>query len=275
MINFSLPPQTMIEVLDAAHLTAHLSTPDFPKRGGIMLIGPPGAMKSSFIFSALSYYPSALVLSDLNINSLMACRDELISGRFKTMVFPEYEKLYQRKSDTATNIEGTIKQLVEDGFTRASFEPQGMMSMNARALVIGAITYSFYTNHYEGWKTSGFARRFLWVSIRLRDPDKIMDAVNDWKLISIDGIERKPIPSESIPFHVSREESGKLRAMLSTQSEATPFVLLKKIFAVLKWKHGPERAMRIMDQFALCLQGRGLIDFNVRPDPGPRATVKK
>jgi hypothetical protein len=177
MPQFSLPPQVVIEVLDAAQLTAYLDTPEFPKRSGIMLVGPPGAMKTSLILSAFSYYPSALVLSDLNINSMMGLREELVSGRFKSMIFPEFDKLYQRRSDTASNIEGTIKQIVEDGFTRASFEPQGMMTMNARALVVGAITYQFYSYHYDNWKKSGFARRFLWAFIRLRQPDKIMDAV--------------------------------------------------------------------------------------------------
>jgi hypothetical protein len=255
-------PQSIIEVFDAAQLTVHLAAPDFPKRGGIMVIGPPGALKTSFILAGFSWYPSALVLSDLNINSLMECREELISGRFTTLVFPEFEKLYQRRSDTASNIEGSIKQLVEDGFTRASFESQGMISMNARSLVVGAITYSFYSQHYQAWKNSGFARRFLWASIRLSKPHRIMQAVHDWKLLEIDGIPRRPVGQAAIPFNVKESESRKLWDMLRTQSEATPFVLLKKIFAVLKWKYEkqPGRAMEIMEEFSLCLTGNGIIE---------------
>jgi hypothetical protein len=69
-----------------------------------------------------------------------------------------------------------------------------------------------------------------------------------------------------IPFNVTEKESVHLRNLLRDQPEATPFVLLKKIFAVLKWKYGVEKSLRIIDKFALCLSGEGLIDFKVKND---------
>src|SRR6476646_6884687 len=133
--------RSLLEVIDAAHLSYYVESP-FPSRGGLMLVGPPGVLKSTFIASGLSDYPSALVLSDLNVQQLVRLRDDLSGGRYTSIGFTEFEKLYQRASSTSENIEGHIKALVEEGFTRASFEDQRMATMSARALVVGAMTYS-------------------------------------------------------------------------------------------------------------------------------------
>lgn len=257
-----MTPQTLIEVLDAAHLTSFIESP-FPQRGAIMIVGPPGSMKTTFLRSALKEYPSALFLSDLNINSLMQLRDSLVSGRYRTIAFPEYEKLYQRKADTAANIEGTIKQLIEEGFSRASFEEQDAITFTARTLVIGAMTYSFYSRMIGRWRESGFKRRILWFGIKLSDPDKIMSAIRRWELIKIDGIPRR-FPTDTIPFDVTDGESKVIERMLEGQWEATPYVLLKKIYAVLKWKYPNDHkhAMALVNELSDCLNNKmGIIEL--------------
>lgn len=257
-----MTPQTLIELLDAAHLTSFINSP-FPQRGCLMIVGPPGSMKTTFIRVALKEHPSALFLSDLNINSLMSLRESLVSGRYRTIAFPEYEKLYQRKADTAANIEGTIKQLIEEGFTRASFEEQDAITYTARTLVIGAMTYSFYNRMIGKWRESGFKRRILWLGVKLSNPDKVMEAIRKWELIEIDGIQRR-YPTSDIPFDVTEAESKLIEKMLEGQWEATPYVLLKKIFAVLKWKYKkqPGRAMKIMQELATCIDNKlGIIDL--------------
>lgn len=222
-----------------------------------MIVGPPGAMKTTFIRAALHEHPSALFLSDLNINSLMRLRDSLVSGRYRTIAFPEYEKLYQRKADTASNIEGTIKQLIEEGFSRASFEEQDAITSISRTLVIGAMTYSFYNQMISKWRESGFKRRILWLGVKLFDPDKVMEAVRNWELIEIGGIMRR-YPTRSIPFKVSESESLAIEKMLEGQWEATPYVLLKKIYAVLKWKYSkePSKPMAIMRELQECMNNK-------------------
>lgn len=257
-----MTPQSLIELIDAAHLTSFIASP-FPQRGCLMLVGPPGAMKTTFIRTALAEHPSALFLSDLNINSLMNLRESLISGRYRTIAFPEYEKLYQRKADTASNIEGTIKQLIEEGFTRASFEEQDAITYTARTLVVGAMTYSFYSKMIGRWRESGFKRRILWVGIKLSNPDKVMQSIRKWELIEIDGIPRR-YPSKEIPFDVSEQESKNIEKMLEGQWEATPYVLLKKIYAVLKWKYAkePKKPMFLMNELASCIDNKlGIIDL--------------
>lgn len=254
---------TLIEILDAAHLTSFIDSP-FPQRGAIMIVGPPGAMKTTLLRASVSEYPSALFLSDLNINSLMALRDSLVSGRYRTIAFPEYEKLYQRKADTSANVEGVIKQLIEEGFTRASFEEQDAITSIARTLVIGAMTMSFYSQRITKWRENGFKRRILWLGIKLDNPDRIMEAIRKWELIEFSGIERK-FPQGNIPFAVNDSESRIIEGMLEGQWEATPYVLLKKIYAVLKWKYSkqPKRAMLIMEELRECLNNKlGTVTFD-------------
>lgn len=229
-----------------------------------MIVGPPGSMKTTFIRVALAEHPSALMLSDLNINSLMSLRDSLISGRYHTIAFPEYEKLYQRKAETSANIEGTIKQLIEEGFTRASFEEQDAITSTARTLVIGAMTYSFYNRMIAKWRESGFKRRILWVGIKLSNPERIMESIRKWELIELDGIPRR-YTSKEIPFDVGDAESRAIEKMLEGQWEVTPYVLLKKIYAVLKWKYAktdPAKPMKIMKELSACINNKlGVIEL--------------
>jgi hypothetical protein len=262
LLESEMTPQTLIEIIDAAHLTSFIESP-FPQRGALMIVGPPGSLKTTFMRVALNNHPSALFLSDLNINSLMKLRDSLVSGRYRTIAFPEYEKLYQRKADTSANIEGTIKQLIEEGFSRASFEEQDAITSLSRTLVTGCMTYSFYSKMVSQWKESGFKRRILWVGIKLSNPDKVMEAIRKWELIEIDGIPRK-YPTKNIPFNVTDAESKMLEKLLEGQWEATPYVLLKKIFAVLRWKYpkNKNKPMEFMEEIGPCLGNKlGEIDL--------------
>lgn len=238
----------LIEVLDAAAISSYVESP-FPQRGAIMIVGPPSSLKTSIITMALQDMPNKVILSDLNVNSLMDMREALISGRYSTIAFPEFEKLYMRKADTASNVEGSIKQLIEEGFTRASFEEQDAISFTARALVIGAMTHSFYNSRIAKWRESGFKRRILWLGVRLRDPDQIMESVHKWARIQLDGIPRR-YPVQNIPYNLTDGESKYIQKMLEGQWEVTPYVLLKKILCVLKWKYPKEAdiPMHLMKQ---------------------------
>ena len=85
-----------------------------------MLIGPPGALKTTMIEDSYNIYPNALIVADLNINTLMALRQDLVSGRFSTIAFTEFEKLYQRRADTAAffrHHQGDSRQLKKESFT--------------------------------------------------------------------------------------------------------------------------------------------------------------
>src|SRR6266849_9404066 len=108
--------RSVLEVLDAAHLTKFVHSP-FPTRGGILLIGPPETLRTTLIDSALSDYPDALVLSDINVKQLIEMREDMSAGKITTLAFTELAKLYARNPAVAKNIEGHIMALVEEGLS--------------------------------------------------------------------------------------------------------------------------------------------------------------
>jgi hypothetical protein len=233
-----MQPDSFLEFLDAAHLTKYVESP-YAARGGIMIVGPPNTLKSTMIELSYSEYPNALILSDINVNTLTQIKDDLAAGHYPTIAFPAFEKLYQRHKSTSANVEGYLMALVEEGFSRASFEDQRMAAIKARALIVGAIPYSFYQANYTRWNQSGFLRRFLWCVLRLKDSEKIMEAIHNWKLIPFNGISHRIPGSKTIPYTMSATESRTLRAMIRQQpsGNSTPYVLLKKIHCALKWKY--------------------------------------
>lgn len=223
-----------------------------------MVIAPPGQLKTTLIRLSLEDYPDALNLSDLNINTLTQLKNSLIDNRYSTLGFGEFEKLYQRNPATAANIEGHLKMLVEEGYSRASFEDQRIQGMAARCSVIGGITPSCYARMFTKWMESGFARRFLFCSYTLANPDAIMEAIDEWKHISFGSIMVKRPGNKKIPYTISAEENQMVRNAIADQPTTEgPFIICKKALCVLKWRYETERAIDIFKDFSECLDSKG------------------
>lgn len=255
---------TLLEVLDAAMLSYYVKS-DWKQMGGMMLVGPPGDLKSTMIKAAAEPHPSTLVLSDLTLPSFKSMRDDVTSGRYKALSFTEFEKIYARQSSTSQNLEGLIKALTEEGFRHFGNEDQRMPSLESRCHVQAAVTMALFRKKYQEWSENGFSRRFLWLIFRLDDPDKITNAIHEWKLIEMGKITTRRPGNGSIPYRMEERESLYLQTLVREQpggSIASQYVLLKKIFCVLRWKHGQadgkkDRAMEIIKDFSKCLTSKG------------------
>lgn len=251
---------TLLEILDAAHLSKHVQTP-FKQRGGIMIIGPPATLKTTFIASVFEDHYDALVMSDINIQTLVRLKDDIRVGRYNTLAFTEFEKLYMRRQDTASNLEGSIKMLVEEGFDKPSFVDQRIASSKARCFVVGGMTSNFYERKYDEWEKSGFLRRFLWCNINIANSHLLMESIADWKPMDLGEYKVKAPGNRFIPYTVQQEENHNIRGYIKEQpGQHTPFVLMKKILCVLKWKYDkedPKKAMILMKDFSPCLRRDG------------------
>lgn len=251
---------TLLEIIDAAHLTNWVESP-FKQRGGIMLVGPPSSMKTTFIENTLANHYDALVVGDINIQTLIKLRDDFRTGRYHTLAFTEFEKLYQRRGETAINTEGSIKQYVEEGFSRASFEDQRMQLSKARCLVVGAMTEGFYRRKFSEWEESGFLRRFLWCNFSVSNAYLLTDSISRWEMLDLGDYKTKSPGNKSIPYAVTEAEDHKIKSALKDQfGITTPFVLLKKILCVLKWKYEkqePGKAFKILVDFTEVLRKDG------------------
>jgi hypothetical protein len=246
-----------MEVISAAHVSRYVGSP-FEQRGGIMLVAPPGHIKSTIIKDALLMYPDSLVLSDLNVQQLGNLKNALVSGRYSSLGFGEFEKLYQRNPGTAANLEGHLRALVEEGFDKMSFDSQQMIGCTARVLLIGGMTPVCYANRWQSWLDSGFARRFIWCHYKLADEDLIVDAIRKWKRLSFGKIGAALPANKDIPYVVKKLDARILEKMLDSQpSKETPYTLLKKVFCVLIWRYGRKKAFAILHDFAESMDRNG------------------
>lgn len=273
-----------IEMLSAAHLSHRVASP-FEERGGLMLVGPPGTMKSSFLGELDTQYHDALTLTDLNAKSLVQLRDRIAAGSINTLVFPEYGKIYERKDDTAMNLEGAIRALVQEGFTAAAFENSGINRLHARAMVIGALTPTTQSNRSQGWEESGFSRRFLWVLYRLENPDLLEESILEWRRLRVRAPVLPQLPSmnEKIPNNTTRSDREVLRRLVKYQpggSATQHLQLLTKMLAVLQWWYdltgNPRNPLEVMESFGVLLgKGGGLIDLEPISSRAKRRTRER
>lgn len=233
-------PQQLVEAICAAHL-AHYVEGSLEQRGGLMLVGPPGALKST-LSEALSHYADALPLSDINIPTLTNLRDSLATGSITTLVFTEYAKVYERNPQTAVNIEGTLRAMASEGFSAASFEDSRIARRKAFATIIGAMPPKTRERNFNRWEESGFNRRFLWSTYGLKGAHILDDAaVNLIRLdLGVRDIIRVPPIGREIPMLLTSEEKARVKVYVAQQpggSHTQQLQLLSRMWAVLKWWH--------------------------------------
>lgn len=264
LASLGMEPKQLVDAICAAHL-AHLVEGQLEQRGGLFLVGPPGALKST-LTEALSQYPDTLLLSDVNITSLLNFRDALTGGSVNTLVFTEYAKIYERNPATAINVEGTLRALASEGFAAASFEDQRIARRRAFATVIGAMPPRVQDRHYKRWDESGFNRRFLWAVYGLKGAHILDDAASNLERLDfgIKDVIRVPPIGRNIPMMLSNEERKRTQMLVKHQpgnSHTQQIQLLIRIWAVLKWWNiecdTPQEAEATIEAFAESLSREG------------------
>lgn len=252
----------LIESLIAAHFTSFVQSP-FQERAGIFLVSPPQQLKSSII-KKLKLFPDAMVVSDLNYQQVNVVREDMCTGRYNTLAFVEFNKVYQRNPATASNLEGCIASLVCEGWSGPPHEDQRAARDEARCLVIGGMTKSTYTARLKSWMENGFAQRFLWVHYKLLDDSIIGDAIATQEPIDLSG-DLWTQPNGPIKWNLEPHETTTIREWCANQpgSEKLPYSLMLKIACVLKWRYqksfktkDQNMHMKVLGQFKKLLQNR-------------------
>ena len=265
-----------IEVTAAIHLSSRVDS-EFQDRGGMIVVGPPGSLKSTVIMVIAEQYPDALLLSDINAQMLAQIRDTLTGSSVRTLVIPEMKKLYQRHASTASNVEGYLQALASEGFAHAAHEDSRVATLKARATILSAITPQTRLNHFPEWEASGFNRRFLWPLIQLEQPEILEQAVIEWKRITFGQARLPPLPlapGERIPSDSTRAERAECSTMVRGQpggSHAIQTQLMVKALCVLRWWYnhaGMTRdPMDTLRKFAVSL-GREGAKLSLPEQPG-------
>jgi hypothetical protein len=252
---------TFLEVLWAFQQTHKVRT-RFPSRGGVFLVSPPGQLKTSLL-SCFEYDYGVLGYSDMTTTNLIEARDMIASKKCNTLLFYDMQKLYERRADTASNIEGNIRSLMDEGFTSASHEKvsKNVIQMKARALVMAALTTQFYRAKLGGWESSGFARRVLFCVYTLKDPSLIERAILSETPIMLGKTISTPINLEIDQDSQPGDDEFLLRIM-RRQRQDVPLNLMKKTLWVLRWRYKKQlkqkdRSLEILKEFSQCLGEEG------------------
>lgn len=233
-------PQQLMEIICAVHLS-HYVEGALEQRGGLMLIAPPGALKST-LAETVHMYPDALLLTDVNVSMLADLRDSLTGGNINTLVFNEFAKIYERNPQTATNVEGTLRALSSEGFSGASFQDHRVNRRKAFATIIGAMPPSVVEKQFKRWEDSGFNRRFLWAVYGVKGSHILDEAASELKRLDfgVRDVLRVPPLGQTIPFCLTLAERSRVKAYVSQQpggSHTQQIQLLARIWSVLKWWH--------------------------------------
>lgn len=260
----TVPINVLFEMVCAAHLGS-LVQGDFKEHGGMMLVGPPGMMKSTVLEILESNYPDVLALSDINAQALNKLKSRITDRSIRTLVLPEYAKIYERNVDTANNVEGTLRAMVSEGFKSASFDNPLIARQLARATLLAAMTPEFREKHSQRWQDSGFARRFIWPLLSLQQPEILDDAVERWELLDFRVSGVPPIPSPAvIPNLTTPAERKAIRMMVRYQphTHTSQFQFMIRCLAVLKWwyrarRRDPGAAFHTVSVFARSLGKQG------------------
>lgn len=235
-----LKVETLIRVLVAAHYSSQVAGPERLKavHGGIMLVSPPASMKTAIIKVALESHAGVLGLSDINVQGLGRLRHTISSGKVKTLAFYEFAKLYMRNEQVSSNVEGVISALVDEAYHKLAFDVQEAHSLPCGALVVGAMVPEFYEKQMRTWEPSGFARRFMWLMYRLRNPMLIQEAISRWESVKFGNDFRFKVPLEEIPYSLTQDEAKWIQRLLAhNHGIETPSILLQKIACVLRWEN--------------------------------------
>lgn len=256
---------SLLEVLWASTLTYRVIS-RFPARGGLFLIAPPGHLKTSFL-SILETQGGVWGYTDMVSNDLSAARDQICSNKIQTMLFYDFQKLFERRQDTASNIIGNLRALTDEGFSMTTADRQNSggrdpIQRKARALVLGAMTPSCYREHLGDWTKNGFARRFLFCVYQLKYPEIIVSSIlKDQPLkFTLRGL--KIAANEEIPLAVNSSDEIFLKSCLKYQvGDEVPLILLKKVLSVLRWRSKllgmRDDSMELMLDFRECLGKEG------------------
>ena len=274
----------LVEVISAVHL-AHYVDGGLEQRGGLMLVAPPGALKSTLSETA-QFYPDALLLTDVNVQMLADLRDGMVGGNVSTLIFSEFAKIYERNPQTASNVEGSLRALASEGFAGASFQDHRINRRKANATIIGAMPPSLVEKNFKRWEETGFNRRFLWATYGVKGTYILDEAASTLQRLDfgVREVIRVPPLGQTIPYILTEEERKRIRLYVAAQpggSHTQQIQLFARVWCVLKWWHQmngtPEETEPTVHEFAKTLSkdGSDLVLTVSAPKSAVAARVRK
>ncbi len=255
----TISAEQVIEAICACHLASYVQAP-VSDRGGLMLVGPPGALKTTFL-EVLESYHNTMTMSSINTQTLMRAQQDLYSGAIRSLIIPDMHALYAGDPRTAARVESTLMQLAGEGTRGASWQDTRHQHFIARATIFSAMTPTHFERHSKEWEESGFLRRFLWCRYTLADPDVLMRALERWTRAELGLVTAPVLPASNvIPDSLTNADRASIRTWLKYQPRPheIQYALLCRATAALKWCYHSSKikrnALETMRAFSKTLQ---------------------
>jgi hypothetical protein len=223
--------EELVYFLQAAHVSQDTDW-DLEARGGVILDAYPEQLKTTLVHRAYRYYPEVRMLSDINAREMQNLREALITARYQSMAFLDYQKVWERDERTSANTEGVIRALCDEGW-------QGHANMHgamARSFIIMCITPHLWELRKDTWERNGFRRRFLHIQYVFEERALLETAIvegHSFRLKPQQPIMR-PLMGK-IPYRVQKNESDYIKHALQTQRYLIPLQMVLRVYNTLKW----------------------------------------
>lgn len=134
-----------------------------PKPASIVLVGPPGKMKTELL---MRFYgggqrtnPTIALRSDVTARGLWSILLRADRGRITHVLLTEFNRIFQRKAATASSTIGTMTEMMDEGVFETEVGPQKYSFNGARCGIIGAMTGKTLKRRREMLYESGFLDR--------------------------------------------------------------------------------------------------------------------
>jgi len=278
----TVPVEDMVQGICAIHLSSYVQSP-YRDRGGLMIVGPAGVLKTTMLDVLDDNYHNALSISNAYMQTMRKMAPAFYNNQIRSLSFPDIQSIYAGDPRTSGRIEQMMMQLsAEATRTIAGDQDSRFSKFKGYCTIFGAMTPEFYQQHIERWEGSGFMRRFLWSTYTLSDPDVLMRAIERWCRADMGSIRPPALPTSGIiQDTLDTKERIIIRSWLRYQPgpHELQFQVLCKATAALRWWYRKIKlrkdAMDTMASFALTLgHDAALLEFPPQFYDEPEWTYK-
>lgn len=270
----------LVTFIQAAHVSQDTNW-DLQARGGVMLVSYPEQLKTSILSASLGRYPEVMLVSDMNVREFSDIREDLLTQRYDTIGFLDYQKVWERDERTSANVEGVIRALTDEGWN-GTLGGKQMKGAPARAFLILCMTPGLYNAKLDNWKKNGFHRRFIAMHYQFRDRRLLEESIKQGRSYQLSIRQHIMRPTNRLTYKVTESEANFIQLALKEQKGLVALQLLLRIYNTMKWHFDevmkePDRAMQLLMNIMPMFNSEGgdLTADNVEPllvvgEPGPR-----
>jgi hypothetical protein len=251
----------VVEGICAIHLASYVSAP-YKDRGGLMLVGPPGVLKTTLLDVLDDNYHNALSISNAFMQTMGRLQPSFYNGQVRSLCFPDLQSVYAGDPRTSGRIEQMMMQLSGEATrTISGGQDARHAKFKGYCTIFACMTDNFYQERAQRWDTSGFLRRFLWSTYTLDDPEILIRAIMEWTRADLGSMRIPALPNG---FYIQESLTIDERKEIFTWLRHQPipheiqFQVMCKAVCALRWHYEQiglkTDAMKTMREFAETLQ---------------------